>query len=289
MRTDIIKYNFSGHETFHCRGFWLKKGFDYANKPDAVFNDSAVVELGVGRNMVGSIRYWLRAFGLFDGKDQLNELAQKIFQDKGLDPYLEDEGTLWLLHYSLIRNKSRASIYHLIFGELRKIKPEFTKLHFKALALEKDNSANENTIDKDFSVFIRTYFSKPSKDIEESFSGLLTELGLLHDLGRKDELKNPVYRIENRRQLAIPKEIVLYTILDNESYGDSISFNSLFESHESPGNVFCFNKDNLETILTEIEKDFQGVVYKNDAGIKELQFKGDKPNKYKVLEKYYGQ
>lgn len=283
-----MKYNFSGHETFHCRSFWLKKGFDYANENNAVFNDSAVVKLGVGRNMVGSIRFWLRAFGLFDENDQINELAQRVFADDGFDPYMEDEGTLWLLHYSLVKSKSRASIYHLIFGELRKLRPEFTKLHFKALALEKDRGANENTLEKDFSVFIRTYFSKPSKDIEESYSGLLTELGLLHELSRKDELKNNIYRIENRNQLSIPKEIVLYSILDNENYGESISFSSLFESHENTGNAFCFDKDNLESILHEIEKEFDGIVYKNDAGVKELQFKDGKPNKFNVLENYYG-
>lgn len=60
------KYSFSGHETFHCRQFWLKKGYDFA-KQQGQFNDgNAVAALGVGRNMVTSIQFWLKSFGLLN-------------------------------------------------------------------------------------------------------------------------------------------------------------------------------------------------------------------------------
>ena len=60
------KYTFSGHESFPCKSLWLKKGYDFvANKND--FNSpDAVITLGVGKNMVASIRFWLRAFGITD-------------------------------------------------------------------------------------------------------------------------------------------------------------------------------------------------------------------------------
>ena len=56
-----ITYKFSGHESFPCKSLWLKKGYDFvANKND--FNSpDAVITLGVGKNMVASIRFWLRA------------------------------------------------------------------------------------------------------------------------------------------------------------------------------------------------------------------------------------
>lgn len=283
-----MNYSFSGHETFHCRGFWLKKGFDFASKNGAEFNDSAVMELGVGRNMVGSIRYWLRAFSILDDKDELTEIATNILSDKGWDPYLEDEGTLWLLHFLLVNSKSRASAYNIIFGELRRYKQEFTKKHYKNIALEKDPSANLNTLDKDFSVFVRTYLAKPSKDKEESYSGLLSELGLLRDIGRKDEIGNSFYRIENNRQTKIPKEIILYCILSDGLTGKSISIDSLFENPESLGNAFAFTRENLEVKLMEIANAYKDVVYKNDAGIKELQFKGKQMDANMILTEYYG-
>lgn len=50
--TDIVKFSFSGHDTFHCRQLWLKKGYDYV-KGGKNFNDEdAVVHLGVGKNIL---------------------------------------------------------------------------------------------------------------------------------------------------------------------------------------------------------------------------------------------
>ena len=54
--------------------------------------------------MVRSIRFWMKAFNLLTNEDQLTEFAHRIFDDiNGYDPYLEDEATLWLLHYELVK------------------------------------------------------------------------------------------------------------------------------------------------------------------------------------------
>lgn len=50
-----IKFTFSGHESFQCRQLWLKKGYDFVNKKKSFNDEDAVVELGVGKNMVSSI------------------------------------------------------------------------------------------------------------------------------------------------------------------------------------------------------------------------------------------
>lgn len=58
---------FSGHDTFHCRQQWLLKGIELIeNKNLKGFSnlEEAILNLGVGKNMVQSIQYWLRAFGL---------------------------------------------------------------------------------------------------------------------------------------------------------------------------------------------------------------------------------
>lgn len=73
-----MRYSFSGHESFHCKSLWLKKGYDFiCNKKHFADTDS-VVELGVGKNMVSAIRYWLKAFSLTK-EDTLTDLAEYIF------------------------------------------------------------------------------------------------------------------------------------------------------------------------------------------------------------------
>lgn len=274
---------FSGHESFHCRHFWLKKGFDYVKSGNS-FNDKSGIELGVGKNMVASIRFWLQAFDLVDERGELTSVAKKIFDDNGWDPFLEDEATLWLLHYQL-SSKNYSSLYNLIFTELRKVRPEFSSNHLLALVNEIDTKQSENIVAKDFSVFVHTYFAKKSKDKEESFSGLLTELNLLQEVGA-DELKNTIYHISNSKQDSIPWQVVLFCILENDNYGSSISLNELFNDQKGVGNLFAFTKEGLENKLTEIGENHPSVVYKNDAGVKELQFK-EKLDGINILADYY--
>ena len=56
--------SFAGHQTFAVRSGWLKKGLDGLSDPTAggatlFTRDDALVTLGVGKNMVQSIRHWL--------------------------------------------------------------------------------------------------------------------------------------------------------------------------------------------------------------------------------------
>ena len=68
MRFNADRFAFGRHETFHLRFAWLSKGFAAFQANSDLFEDldSATVTLGVGKNMVQSIRYWMRAAQLID-------------------------------------------------------------------------------------------------------------------------------------------------------------------------------------------------------------------------------
>jgi len=280
------KLIFSGHETFHCKNLWLKKGYDFvANR--GKFTDEACIELGVGRNMVNSIRFWLKAFNIIDDKtEEITEIADFIFgNNQGKDKYIEDETTLWLLHYLLITN-DYSSIYSIIFNDFRKVKPEFDKSNFSFYMKGLGIDTNQNTLEKDFSVFYRMYYSKNEKDIEDSFSGILSELELIQFL-KKDNSSKMV--IQNHKQKNIPIELILFIILENKKYGKSISFKNLYQDKDSVGSIFALSKDDLENKLIMLSKKYPYIIYSNDAGIKELQFKGLKPDSFEILKDYYEQ
>ena len=96
------KYIFSGHESFPCRTLWLKKGYDYLHAGNSFNAPEAVVTLGVGKNMVSAIRFWLKAFGISQN-DEVTTLGNYLFNDEsGKDKYLEDLASLWLLHYNYL-------------------------------------------------------------------------------------------------------------------------------------------------------------------------------------------
>lgn len=104
------KLNFSGNESFHCRSPWLKKRHDFLSKGKNFREPSSVVDLGVGKSMISSIKYWMRSFGLIQTDSKLSDISNFLFGQKGIDTYLENTATLWLLHYHLIK-ENRVSIY----------------------------------------------------------------------------------------------------------------------------------------------------------------------------------
>lgn len=62
-----LKYKFSGHQTFAFRYGWLEKGVrGVAACPSLFSEDDALVRLGVGKNMVDSIRHWCQVTHLLE-------------------------------------------------------------------------------------------------------------------------------------------------------------------------------------------------------------------------------
>jgi Protein of unknown function (DUF4007) len=206
--------SFSGHESFACKYFWLKKGYDFICDAHSFTKADAVMQLGVGKNMVSAIRFWLRAFGLTNDKDELQDIAHTIFKDDNGDPYLEDIGTVWLLHYLLVTT-DRASIYSFVFNDFRKNHIEFSRddlmraIEYKCKEIDKSHIYNTNTVTTDISVFIRNYQRKHQKvvalNIEDDFSGILLDLNLLKMVDRADTKEMFYFNTEHR---TIPLEIL---------------------------------------------------------------------------------
>ena len=283
------KLTFTGHETFHCRHFWLKKGYDYLSKGQSFKNPDAVTALGVGKNMVMSINFWLKAFGINDREDQATAFANKIFNSNtGYDPFLEYEGTLWLLHYKLL-DTNLASIYPLVFKEFRKsrVNSQFTTQqllrYLLRTATNNETSIAENSLKNDIKVFIKTYYiaDKNIKDMEDDLSSIFIDLNLITKVTDTEE--GSVFQLKVSERPEIPKEIFYFLILDKFPELASISFDDI---QNKIGDVFACSSEGTELKIQEISEAFKDVVYKKDAGRKEIQIKNI-PNKWDILERYY--
>ncbi|HET6253253.1 MAG TPA: DUF4007 family protein [Puia sp.] len=292
-----MKLQFSGHESFICKHFWLKKGYDFISQEGDFNAESAVVDLGVGRNMVISISYWLKAFGILEAEGTISELGNYLFHPQtGVDPYIENLGTVWLLHYSLI-NTQKASIYSLFFNEFRRGREAFTKAQLQTFIKRKledgqQKSFSGNTVNSDISVFIRNYlrpvYKETKIDVEEDFTGLLIDLDLMKTYTSKDADDKLVdwYQVESKLQVDLPSVVVLFSILDNPAYGNSIAFKELLTGNNSPGAIFALNEAGLFSKITAIVEKYKGITYTETAGVRELQFR-NKPNKWTLLNGYF--
>lgn len=286
---------FSGHDTFHCRQQWLLKGLELIdNKELNGFHklEESILNLGVGKNMVQAIQYWLRAFGLIDEEKKLTEIAKLIFsKERGFDRYLEDEGTLWLLQY-LICNVDIASIYKLIFSDYAKerISNEFDErqiLNFIKLKIAENNNreTSENTLNSDFKVFIQSYFSgiRSLKSLEDDYNSPLIELNLISSISRENGIIT--YKLNRENRVDFPLEIFgfcLYDLYDNDT---AIQFK---EIRKTLGAYFVLTNEGLEIIIERLCLKYPEFIFNDDAGVRQIQLKANTENyKLKLLQNYY--
>ena len=125
---------FRAHDTFFIRKGWLPKGMRcVAKKPDVFIakDDNPMDILGIGANMVKALRYWLPTVGLTEEAPS-GVRTQKLTKFGGLvyenDKFIEEIGTLYLLHYNLVKNQANATAWYWFYNKFEA--REFTKDDF---------------------------------------------------------------------------------------------------------------------------------------------------------------
>lgn len=280
------KYVFSGHESFPCKTLWLKKGYDFVVQGKDFNSPEAVIDLGVGKNMVASIRYWLRVIGVCEN-DQPTWLGNYLFNNEnGRDVYIEDLATLWLLHFHLVFNQN-ATLYNLFFCNFQKGHDQFgrdqvvTYIKLDMIEANKQSLFNENTVKKDVGVLIQNY-ALPRKSLSnEDYSSLFIDLDLVR---QNSEGKGYYFNIDGKRK--VTKEVFMYALLKlKEKEGDNtLSYDCI---QDSVGLAFCMQDGETIEMLKQLAKDYSKYMsYSDNAGIRMVQFTQDL-DKEQVLNDYY--
>ena len=283
----IKKYTFSGHESFPCKTLWLKKGYDFVVAGDDFNSPEAVIGLGVGKNMVASIRFWLRVFGVTEN-DKPTFLADYLFNDQnGKDKYLEDIATLWLLHFNLVFLEE-ATLYNMFFCGVQRERTHFereqvlTYVKMRMVEANKMTLFNANTVKKDIGVLLQNYTLPRKAQSNEDFSTLLIDLDLIR---QSSEGKGYYFNVDGKRK--VTKEIFLYGLLKlKKQQGDNtIPYDTI---QEKIGLVFCMQDFETIEMLKQLASDYsQYFAYNDVAGIKQIQFTKELDVK-QVLDDYYG-
>lgn len=188
MSNTKIKFKLQGHEKFPLRDGWLNKGLKAVSDDELVFirkDIPAPDALGIGNNMVKSLRYWLRAYGLIldEGSSgaKLTGFGSELYK---YDRYLEKNFTLWVLHSFIARNKELATSWYLFFNKCDAV--DFTKeqifqiMNRELSALAQGEKYSEKSLLTDIEVLLNMY-SKTSDmdDPEEKNISPFASLGLL--------------------------------------------------------------------------------------------------------------
>jgi hypothetical protein len=297
---ESVAYRFSGHEGFPLRSGWLPKGVLAAAVDPGIFRrEDALVELGVGKNMVAAIRHWCVATGVLETTDQgvlVTELGRTLFLDPGFDKYLEDPGTLWLLHWMLVRQPAPASTWHLAFTQWNA--PRFGRRHLEERIAEvlaahpRVTRATPASVQRDVEVFFRTYVgARGGKGVapEESLDSPLTSLGLLAEVDRE------TYAFRRGPQVALPEEIFTFAMLDFWAHGagsggSAVAFERIAFGAGSPGAAFKLDELSLMDRLSALDP-ADGLVFNETAGTRVVMRTDDRVDvterARRTLERYY--
>lgn len=205
---------FGRHQTFPLRFGWLTKGFRAVDRDRRVFDrEEAIVTLGVGKNMVSAIKYWLQAARMIEVKS-LNPtpLGKKIFSEDGFDPYLEDEATIWLIHWLIASNPMQATSIYWFFSNFSKSEFEQTTVFsaLKNFVQDKGIHIAENTLKQDITVLLRMYspsLKESSEPLEESLDSPLALLSLINHSDKKHN-----YRTQFDEHHGLPFEVVGFAL-----------------------------------------------------------------------------
>lgn len=295
------KVVFARHETFHPRFGWLKKGFDAASAdPEVFLREDAPLSLGVGKNMVKSIRYWCAAFKILEDDRPAPGVPTDLLKDSGWDPYLEDPASLWLLHWFLLKPPCLATLWAFCFYEL--MGTEFTPeslLH--DLQDYRDRIAPriaDSSLRKDISCFLRMYAKQPLKgkgrgSAEEALDCPFSDLGLIQTIGPGVlETGNRRYRFVMGQKFSLPAEIIVYTALDYASTQanqmGSIPLTKVLFDPYSPGLALKLTEMALIEAISQVSRQIPKIRLEDLAGRMTLAY--DSPPRtlaYQVLSQYY--
>ena len=162
--------SFAGHQTFAFRYFWLKKGVDLVCIDSEAFQrDDTVVRLGVGKNMVQSIRHWCLATRVLEEELKTRsrslrptDFGRRLLNDEGWDPFLEDDATLWLIHWNLASIGTRAATWYWGFNRFHEYaftRATMVELLIRDLQALGWSDVSHSTITRDVDCFVHTYLS----------------------------------------------------------------------------------------------------------------------------------
>jgi hypothetical protein len=123
---DHLRLVFAQHQHYPLRSSWITRGLfslvnavRQGNSGRLFALPDACDTFGLGPEMVRSLRFWLRAVGIMDERPQgarripvLTPLGRILAR---ADPYLDDLGSVWLLHAHLARNTRQAPAFSWFF------------------------------------------------------------------------------------------------------------------------------------------------------------------------------
>jgi hypothetical protein len=231
-----------------------------------------MVELGVGKNMVRAIRFWVQVTGVAQPADkgyELTNFGSRILC--GYDKYLEAVQTLWLLHWN-VSTRVEDPLFAWDYLLNRWQHPELSRSEvlraFSDESVRLERTLSEVTLSQHFDVFLHTYVSSVDSNAvhEDSLDCPLTELRLIQPVGERQVgsggRRETVYSFRREPKPEITPAVFAYCIDDfwrkRREHEQTLTFRDISVAEGSPGQVFKLPEQDLRDRLE---------LYRNSGGV----------------------
>lgn len=310
---------FARHETFHPRYGWFRKAYAAAARDPGIFShEDAPTEIGVGKNMVRSIRFWgLAAKLIVEDHRSADRRAPSfvptrfghaLFGPSGWDRFMEDPGTLWLLHWRLLAPPSRLPVWWLAFNEFGAVEFDDDDLESATAAYVEAaagwKTPHRSSLRKDVSALIRTYAPAERSggtggraggtgrgrrgSLDDILDCPLRELGLI---GRSEATGR--HRFSLGPKPTLPAAVIAFALLDyiarTGAGGNTATLSRLASEPGAPGCAFKLNESELLAAVEPVIERTDYLDLARPTGASQLAW-SEEPEVIAttILEDYYG-
>lgn len=306
----LPNYRFSGHESFACRYAWLPKAVQAVVEDPSILSstreDDAMVELGVGKNMVRSARFWAECAGFIEqssdgyhpsGLGTLILLGSSIDDDgenfvRGLDPYLEDIQTLWLLHWRLgTYQPSLIFVWDYLLNRYQRPELNASAVIEECSKSQECRGTSPGSLEQLWNVFLHSYIPTRGRkgDVrEDNLDCPLVELEFLIPTTPTVSAINPgkteqryAFRREEKPEIGPGLfAFCLWEFWQNHHAGEqTIPLHLIANGHGSPGQIFKIPEQDIRNRLFGIEEKTQGFFrFEESATIPRLVLDSTRPD-----------
>lgn len=288
---------FRAHDTFFIRKGWLSKGLSQVYKNGSVFiskTQNPMDVFGIGNNMVKALRYWMQVTGLTKepekGKrvQEFTDFGELVFK---YDRYIDETGTLLLLHYELASNEKDATAWYYFFNQFTF--NEFTKEDFvreiqNYIQINNEDEVATRSLEDDFACILSTYQSRSKMGTtispENNIDCPLGELNLIDTLDKKRKIYRKAIP---SKELFDPWIIMAIISRWSEKHGNvkEVSLNDLLTSPCNIGRIFNLDTITMLDVLYKTEK-LGRIKINRTAGLDVIVL-NDVPSYAACIEEYY--
>lgn len=249
-----ICMGYSQHQSFYLRDRWLSKAIKNIEENNSFFfKKDAFEKVGLGKNMVQSLKHWIIATKLFE---EVKDNSEKYHQITPLGVFIKEKdraikyfNSAALLHHSLATNKEISTAWYWFFNVYNETvftREEVLEELTNWVQKREKRVISENSLKRDIDCLIKLYTTGGSvSDPEEVILSPLYKLGLLEE--RNGVLYKKEAKLDKSNLLLIGYTLLKYSEVRNIT---SVSIDDLVHKEGLLGKIFNMKRSSIVTLIS---------------------------------------